>query len=342
MSSEDLQDKTLSYLESTFVKYKKLLFLISKTVRVKKKKVIEVETELENTVWRKKHTSDRVLKQATLGLLMGKYRKCTKIYTDASKAEDRCGIGIFDETNKYRLNLKLQNTVCSMSAELEAIYVALQYVEKRQIYNAVILTDSKSGCELIKHQMDNNEQDEIIHAIISKAAMMKSKIQWIPGHVNVQGNETADALAKLGLNQTNEASNKIFPHDAINKCKEMVTEEVQEWYVNYTQEEGKGRKFFQFQTGINPKPWHQNLSLTNSEVRTLNRLIAGHDYSPYWLSIMHIKDEMYCELCQTPNTSEHIILNCIKHLHLRDKHKLDSYFKIQDVFETKDVANLKG
>ncbi|KXJ67850.1 hypothetical protein RP20_CCG025874 [Aedes albopictus] len=301
--------------------------------------MIEVETEVDN--WRKKTTSDRVLKQATLGLLASKYEKCTKIFTDASKIEDRCGIGVYDQTNNFMLKLKLQNTVCIMSAELEAIYVALQYLEKRQIYNAVILTDSKSGCELIRSQMDNNEQDEVIFSIIRKAAGMMTRIQWIPGHVNVQGNETADRLAKLGLDQTEAVVNKMFPHDAISRCKDAIMDEVQMWYVSYTQEQGKGRKFFQYQTGINSKSWYHNVPLTNSEVRTLNRLIAGHDFSPYWLSVMRIKDDRCCELCEKPNTAEHIILNCIKHLQLRDKHQLDAFFTILDVFETKDVNNLK-
>nr|XP_029732488.1 uncharacterized protein LOC115268543 [Aedes albopictus] len=225
MELDDTQDKPPTYLESVFIKYKDVFQQVSRTVRVKDKVMIEVETEVDN--WRKKTTSDRVLKQATLGLLASKYEKCTKIFTDASKIEDRCGIGVYDQTNNFMLKLKLQNTVCIMSAELEAIYVALQYLEKRQIYNAVILTDSKSGCELIRSQMDNNEQDEVIFSIIRKAAGMMTRIQWIPGHVNVQGNETADRLAKLGLDQTEAVVNKMFPHDAISRCKDAIMDEVQ-------------------------------------------------------------------------------------------------------------------
>lgn len=333
----------LTFQEAIFQKYKHIFNNIACSVHVPNNSpLVRVETELDDRPWHKKITATKTLKQLALGRIHGQYKNCRKIYTDASKDNDHCGVGIYDESNNFKLSLRLENTVCTMSAELEAILIALKYLERNQIEGAVILTDSKSGCEVIRSQLLEVERDEPIQIIIEKATSQHTCIQWIPGHVGLAGNEIADNLAKAGLHSDEIVSNRILPHDAVNLIKNDITDEVQQWYVNYTQEQGKGRKFFKIQTGINPKSWFHNLPLSNTETRTLNRLLAGHDFSPFWLSKMKIQDEMYCDFCDCLNTSEHIIFECIKHLIPRDSHNLDKFYSIQQAFEDKNIETLKN
>lgn len=329
-------------LEKAYWMNKNILNNLSQTITTPlNASIITVDTELGNN-WNKANTSTRVLKQLTLYLLNGKYKNYTHIYTDASKVDETCGIGIYDDKNNVRISLRLEYPVCSMSAEIEAIFVALQYIEKNQIKDAVILTDSKSGCEFIRTQCNSRERNEVIHEIITRAARTNTRIQWIPGHTDILGNDLADRLAKNGLQQPEMVTNSIFPHDAVNLFENLVTTKTQNWYVSYTQELGKGRKFFNYQTCINKKSWFHNLPLTNTEVRTLNRLISGHDYSPYWLSIMKIDENPNCTTCGTLNTSEHIILHCSKTQERRTQLGLQKYKTIREVFESKHIDNLKN
>lgn len=332
----------LTYQEEIFEKYKDIFDKVTHTKSVQQRTTARIEAEIDDGAWTKRNTSPRILKQLALGKIHGMYKNHRKIYTDASKDDELCGIGIYDATSSFKLSLKLQNSVCTMTAELQAILIALQYLEENDIENAVILTDSKSGCELVSSQLEETERDEIIQAIIEKAASQNTCIQWIPGHVGLEGNEIADSLAKAGLHANETIQNRILPHDAYNSIKQAITTDVQQWYVNYTQEYGKGRKFFKIQTTINTKSWFHNLPLTNTETRTLNRLLAGHDYSPFWLSKMMIKDEMFCDLCDCLNTSEHIIFQCVKHVIPRDKHNLDPFYSIQQAYDDKNVETLKN
>ncbi|XP_055540165.1 uncharacterized protein LOC129726926 isoform X1 [Wyeomyia smithii] len=328
-------------LEKTYWCYKSLVDNMSQTTTVQTKSIITINTDL-GSLWSKANTSARVLKQLTLNLINGKFKDHRQIFTDASRMDDTCGIGIYDEKSNTRISLRLENPVCSMSAEIEAIYVALQHIERNHINNAVILTDSKAECEFILNQITSMERDEVIHEIITKAARTNTCIQWIPGHVNIMGNELADKLARNGLRKVKLSKNKIFPHDAINIIENITTIKIQNWYVSYTQELGKGRKFFNIQTGINKKSWYHNLSLSNTETRTLNRLTSGHDYSPYWLSIMKASENRFCTICDKPNTSEHIILQCTKHNSLRKQLNLDNYKTIQEVFTNKNMDHLRN
>lgn len=344
LDDHDSRDvEKLTFQERIFEKYKHIFTKTSCSVQVQQNSsYIRVESELDDKPWHKKCTSTKTLKQLALGRLHSQYKDHRKIYTDASKDDAQCGVGVFDDRTKFKLSFKLENTVCTMSAELEAILIALQYMERNNIEGAVILTDSKSGCEFIKSQLEEVERCEIIQIIVEKAMRQRTCIQWIPGHVGLAGNEIADSLAKAGLHSNVIANNRLLPQDAYNWIKNDVFADLQQWYVNYTQELGKGRKFFKIQTGINPTSWFHNLPLNNSETRTLNRLLAGHDFSPYWLSKLKIKDDLYCDYCDCLNTSEHIIFECVKHLLPRDKHNLDKFYSIQQAFEDKNVDTLKN
>lgn len=303
---------------------------------------VQICTTLKEGTWVKKETCTKVLKQLSLSLIHGKYSGRQLIFTDASSDGVTCGIGVYHEARNFRLSLRLANTVCIMSAELEAIYVALQYIRTQNLQNAVIMTDSKSGCEYIRRNKRSYERDEVIDNILRMATEYNTSIQWIPGHTGLNGNEVADQLAKAGLEQETVCSNKILLHDAINHIHTISEQSSQQWYLQYAAELGKGRKYFQIQNTIPAKPWHHKLQLNNTEVRTLNRLLSGHDFSRYWLHKMKIEEDCICDVCDVLDNSDHVMFFCVKYAKEREKYQLDEYCNIYQVFEKKDVTLLQN
>lgn len=338
------QDKSrFTFIEQVALEHAKILRATTSSFTSKNLwEEVKIETELPGGPWRKKMTSDRALKQLTLSLIHGKYSGRRIIYTDASSNWESCGVGIFDGTSNFRLSLKLEHYVCIMSAELEAIWVALQYIRRSGISNAVIMTDSKAGLEFIKSNINERFRDEIVERLLSMAARTHTTLQWIPGHTGTAGNEIADQLAKSALEQDLICNNKVFSHDTKNYFLHLGDTNAQQWYLEYAAVDGKGRKFFQFQNTIPTKPWYTEVQLTNSETRTLNRLLTGHDYSAYWLCKMHIQSNCICDNCDEVENAEHILFSCAKFAQTRRKYELDNFKNIYQIFATKNTTLLRN
>lgn len=149
----------------------------------------------------------------------------------------------------------------------------------------------------------------------------------------------ADTLANEGIT-ADELDNRILLKDAFLKYKENAETQTNEWYLEYSKE--KGKKFFAVQDSFQSKPWFYNLDLNNTQTRTMNRLMAGHDYSRYWLHKMKLQDDELCDICQEPENAEHLILLCPKYNNTRAQFSFDGYFlNMTDLLKTRDVTIFK-
>jgi ribonuclease HI len=136
--------------------------------------------------------------------IVHEYQNHLQIFTDGSKQMDGhvgCAFAIpaLKITKKYRL----ENDVSIFSAELQAIYLALDYLsnvrpttEGRKI---VILTDSRSALEALQNCGSNRrntieKSNFLIHQLIQTGSEVT--LAWIPSHMGIRGNEMADTAAK--------------------------------------------------------------------------------------------------------------------------------------------------
>jgi len=94
-------------------------------------------------------------------------------------------------------------------AEAKAIEAATLILlnNRNPITNIVFLTDAKSVLQALQ-----KPQQPLIHNLISLLCDLNQKtasvvLQWVPGHCNIAGNETADALAKEGAKMTQITDN---------------------------------------------------------------------------------------------------------------------------------------
>lgn len=335
--NSNIDNSKLSYLEKVYLEEKNVFTKIAPTVKFTlNQKSLDIKTKLGDIDTTKKNTNPFVIKSSFLFLQNNTYKNRPSIYTDASKEERLVGIGVYNAHNNRRYSFKLLNETCITTAELIAINTALNLIDEDELANAVIYTDSKSSCLIIQSSLNYKKVPTLIQEIIKKASKWNTTIQWIPSHTNISGNELADKLAKQGLNSSTTLSNDILIKDAFNTFKINLMEKTNLWYREYAEE--KGKTFYQFQPIIEKESWFFNKNLTNEQTRLLNRLLVGHDYSKYWKAKMKLVDEENCDLCDEPETAEHIILHCCKFGHTRTKYSFDCRFRnLLDLFKTKDL-----
>jgi ribonuclease HI len=128
------------------------------------------------------------------------------IFTDGSKSEQGLGSGIAVFTGKVlaeQLKFKLDDRCSNNQAEQLAIVKALEVIEMQQVKNnepgrAVIYTDSKITLDSI---INAKSHEHLVEEIRKKTVTLneknwKIKFKWMEAHAGIDGNETADRLAK--------------------------------------------------------------------------------------------------------------------------------------------------
>ncbi|GBL74192.1 hypothetical protein AVEN_231069-1 [Araneus ventricosus] len=71
-----------------------------------------------------------------------------------------------------------------------------------------ILKDSRSSIQHLTnwHRLRDNTGMNILNKLKSLSVSYRIHLQWIPSHVNIEGNEIADALAKAGADDASVPS----------------------------------------------------------------------------------------------------------------------------------------
>ena len=145
-------------------------------------------------------------------------RRWIRVYTDGSinGTLKKGGAGAYIEwTDKTttEVSLAVGEMCTSRKAEEKAIIVAVEELKKHENTrnaNIVFLTDSDDTLLALENPQPSNETS-ISQAVIDIASPRKEIVfQWIPGHVGIEGNETADRLAKEGSNKEQPRSNVTY------------------------------------------------------------------------------------------------------------------------------------
>ncbi|GBN88233.1 hypothetical protein AVEN_20395-1 [Araneus ventricosus] len=84
-----------------------------------------------------------------------------------------------------------------------------------------ILTDSRSSIQHLAnwHRVRDNTGMNILNILKSLSVSYGIHLQWIPSHVNIQGNEIADVLAKAGSDDASVASAPLTYLELFSRAK---------------------------------------------------------------------------------------------------------------------------
>ena len=114
-----------------------LLDIVKPSCNIKSPKI-----ELELCKTKKQKTPDVVYKQKFLQMMVEKYGDCPQIYTDESKSDS--GVSVAACTEQMKRSITLQKTASILTAEMQAIQLAVDIIKQSNSRNSIILTDSHS------------------------------------------------------------------------------------------------------------------------------------------------------------------------------------------------------
>ena len=147
-------------------------------------------------------------------------------------------------------------TLVEKIVQVYAIQKAIDHVHHKFEDNStkakdfVIFTDSKSTLQAL----EGSELDESLEEIIQKANKftsaypVKLKLQWIPGHVGIYGNEKADALAKKGSQNTQPTIPITFT-----TAKQKIKQAYRKEWMRHWENGSTGRQVYAHMKTIKPK-----------------------------------------------------------------------------------------
>ena len=172
--------------------------------------------------------------------------------------------------------------MCVYTAELTAIKHALMWIKEKIYSQSVIFSDSLSSIQSI--QGSQSTKPDIIAAIQIELNEIERHnltvtFEWLPAHVGIVGNETADAGAKAALTNANKDMLTDIPLG-----NNEVMSKARKHYINKRQEDWN-------QT---PNIWHYNIKPTvNSKERKEMFYLTRH--STHFILLLYGRKETWLQ-----------------------------------------------
>ena len=272
-----------------------------------------------------KSTTDPNLFKVQFYEMLEVYTDHTCIYTDGSKDENRVSSAAV--TGQTVKQCRLPGCASVFTAELQAIHLALDFIETSQDTKFVIFSDSLSSLQAIHSTKldvpmirDIAERCHHLHTVNKIISFC-----WIPSHVGIRGNERADAAAKTALS---------LPESDIKVPHTDLRQKVNDHFIAKWQNRWNTIAFNKLQA---VKPYIGETKLKNivnrREEGVLHRARMGHTYLTHSY-LLRGEDAPECIPCQSLLTVEHILIHCVDFALARAKYY--NAASLKQLFDTVD------
>lgn len=233
------------------------------------------------------------------------------IYTDGSKVEGAVGAAMtwWENGSEIRNEMYRLEPFCTVfQAELYAIHRAVELVKKKQIFNATILSDSRSSLDALSSQWSLNPIVKKTHETLEALASDGVRVTffWLRAHVGTPGNERADELAKkAALYKKTKAD---YGHCPVSHVKRHIRcQTIEEWQRRHgTSTTGTITRIFFPDVRIANKIL-KNLKLN----RDITRVLTGHGAYAAYLHRFGLNNSPGC-VCddEVEETVLHVVFEC--------------------------------
>jgi len=244
------------------------------------------------------------------------YPNFTIIYTDGSVSPLSAGYSFYIPELHISFSNNLPPSSSSFTAECYAILEALLFISDLAPNNYLIASDSMSCLQSLISNPFNSKLSPLVFQIKSYIYILKQsnrQIQflWIPSHIGIHGNETADGLAKA-------ASNTTIPPLAQLPCSDfhpLLSRHITSLWSNHWNNlpANFAAKYKSIVPCVsNKKTWFYNLDLPRSTIIRFNRLRVGHSLLPDHAYKLGLNDSPLCTLHLTESICDisHLLFDC--------------------------------
>jgi hypothetical protein len=151
---------------------------------------------------------------------------------------------------------------------------------------------------------------------------------WLPGHVGLDGNGLADVAAKTALNlaesQTPVPFSDFYP---------LITTYIASYWQRLWSLE-TNNKLNHIEPIVNCK---KSYKLPRRDELIIHRLRIGHTHLTHAF-LLNKEDPPECISCQTPLSVEHILLNCVEFMVIREKYyKCDTLSELFSIIPSRTI-----
>ena len=139
---------------------------------------------------------------------------------------------------------------------------------------------------------------------------------WVPGHVNVRGNEKADAIAKDAALKAPTAPHKAISHtDMRRPLREAITIG---WHREWNSLAREGRKLREIKKDV--KDWTSSHNKSRRIETVLARLRLGHTNITHVYLMQGQTEPPKCDRCRVTIAVKHLLLECRKYVTICNKY----------------------
>lgn len=149
----------------------------------------------------------------------------------------------------------------------------------------------------------------IIHYILDAFPNLEVNIEWVPGHHGIEGNNTADTLAKRGSSDEPARAGYSSAAFVLNAHRKTLRSSWQhEWEAHPSRQR---RSHFKIANHIPPttNPTERFSSLSRKTFSRLIQCRTGHTHVGSYYDYFEILEPRLCE-CGAFQTRNHILLYC--------------------------------
>jgi ribonuclease HI len=250
-------------------------------------------------------------------------RRNIRAFTDGSRTRLKTGLGYciyMPNDTKKEVSLALGKLATVNQAELLAIEKCAEYIINERNLNGVPVTIfSDSQCSLRALDARDTRSRQVLQCVKTLNELGRNRatrLQWVPGHADVEGNEAADTLAKEGA-----CMDFIGPEPVLPVPRGALVCYVDNWFRRAWDKNWAGRSDCrQARNSIRKdlSVYEDLLVLEKRELRQVVTMLTGHGNLAHHLQKMGVIEEPTCPKCGAPDEdAEHHIGCCPAYMHQR-------------------------
>lgn len=211
----------------------------------------------------------------------------------------------------------LQPFYSILSAELYAIYKAINYAIGANLKRVLIVSDSLSSLNRLNNPLLFKDNPVMIYNILKTVFALRTSparvdfdFLWIPSHSNIKGNDYVDSVSKA----VNLNSDRLYTSlTALDFKDNILKPDLYAWcalHWPYTDKDVSNKTYFQKTPFKSDNPWFSKFTIPRKWINAVSRLRSGHTYTQDTFSRLHWTLTLDCNCGATRRTLRHILFDC--------------------------------